>query len=199
MKNKYSFSETLKNIYSLVLTKIFFKRARLIRRPFYCRGKKWLEIDEGFTTGYACRFDILGNENDNLKKLIFGKNCCIGDYVHIVASERVSIGSNVLMASKIFISDTNHGEYSGDKQSDPNIPPNERLLIAKPVKIGDNVWIGDNVVVLPGVSIGSGSIIGANSTVNKNIPQNCIAVGSPAKVVKKYDKKDRKWIRKEND
>lgn len=122
-----------------------------------------------------------------------GDNCIIGDYVHIVANHKVHIGNNVLMASRVFITDTNHGNYKGNSQSRPTEAPNSRKLFYSPVKIGDNVWIGENVSILPGVEIGNGCIIGANSVVTKNIPQNCIAVGNSAKVIKIYNKEEQKW------
>jgi len=195
MKNKYSVSEALSNVYALICTKIFYRNARLIRRPVYMRGKSSITFGEGFTTGHACRFDLPGGKK---KTLFIGKNCQIGDYVHIAAHQSVIIGDNCLVASKVYISDTNHGDYSGDNQSSPQIPPNERELVTKPVVIGDNVWIGENVCILPGVTIGSGSIIGANSVVNKDIPENSIAVGAPAKVVKAYDKTSKTWKRVDN-
>ena len=60
-----------------------------------------------------------------------------------------------------------------------------RLVWAKPVTIGDNVWIGGSVTILPGVTIGDNVTIGAGSVVTKDIPSNSIAVGNPCKVVKK--------------
>lgn len=196
MKNQYSLSETISTAYALICTKLFYKGARLIRRPFYCRGKSRLQFAEGFTTGYNCRFDLLGEENDNSKKLFIGKNCKLGDDVHIVANEKVIIGDNCLMASKIFISDTSHGDYSSNSNdSSPDIQPEERPLYSKPVRIGNNVWIGENVCILLGVSIGDGCIIGANSVVNKDVPQNSIAVGSPAKVIKIFNDKIKQWTK----
>ncbi|AZO96610.1 acetyltransferase [Halocella sp. SP3-1] len=192
IKNKYSFSELILTIYALICTKLFYRGARLIRRPVFMRGKSSMEFGVGLTTGHACRFDLLG---ENQKTLVIGKHCEMGDNVHIVAHEKVVIGDNCLMASKIFISDTNHGEYSGTNQSSPDIPPNKRPLTTSPVFIGDNVWIGENVCVLPGVSIGDGSIIGANSVVNKDIPENCIMAGAPAKAVKFYNTSTHLWER----
>ena len=61
------------------------------------------------------------------------------------------------------------------------------------VIIEDNVWLGEFVSVLPGVKIGKGAIIGSNSVVTKDIPANTIAVGSPAKVIKKYNFETKKW------
>ena len=65
-----------------------------------------------------------------------------------------------------------------------------------PVRIGKNCWLGANVTVLPGVTIGDNSIIGAGSLVNKDIPANVIAVGSPAKVMRKITEEDDKFYRK---
>lgn len=192
MSNKYSFSEFISTAFAFVHTKLFYKKAKLIRRPIYMRGKSSFSYGEGFTTGHACRFDLPGN---NKKTLIIGKNCEIGDNVHIVSHEKVVIGDNCLMASKIFISDTNHGNYSGNNQSSPEIAPNDRKLITKPVKIGNNVWIGENVCVLPGVTIGNGCIIGANSIVNRDVPENSIGVGAPVKIVKKFNDEYKMWIK----
>lgn len=194
MKNRYSLSETISTAYALICTKLFYKGARLIRRPFYCRGKSRLQFDEGLTTGHNCRFDLLGEKDDNLKKLIIGKNCKLGDSVHIVANEKVIIGDNCLMASKIFISDTSHGEYSDATiNSSPDVPPDTRPLHMKAISIGNNVWIGENVCILLGVTIGDGCIIGANSVVNRDVNDNCIVAGAPAKDLKKYNYNTGKW------
>lgn len=193
MRNQYTISEFIKTAYGLILTKLFYRRARLIRRPFYIRGKSSFEYDEGLTIGHNCRFDLLGS---GTKTLFIGKNCEIGDNVHIVAHERVKIGDHCLMASKIFISDTSHGLYSNESEnSAPNIPPNDRPIYRKPVYIGDNVWIGENVCILLGVTIGNGCIIGANSVVNKNIPDNSIVAGTPAKIIKSWDPELKRWIK----
>ena len=142
MGNNYSISEFISTTFALICTKLFYKNARLIRRPIYMRGKSSISYGEGLTTGHACRFDLPG---ENKKTLIIGKNCEMGDNVHIVAHEKVVIGDNCLMASKIFISDTNHGNYAGENQSSPNTPPNDRNRITKPVSIGNNVWIGEKM------------------------------------------------------
>ncbi len=193
MNNQYSCSEIFKNIYSLVLTKLTMPKARFVRRPIYLRGKKLVKGCKGLTTGRFCRFDLAGVE----PTLFIGDDCSMGDMTHIVAHEKVTIGENVLIASKCFISDTSHGDYSGEKQEAPDIPPGNRSLITKPVRIGDNVWIGENVVILGGANIGNGSVIGANSVVKGYIPSGCICVGMPAKVIKKWDEQKRVWVKVE--
>lgn len=129
-------------------------------------------------------------------KIIFKGNFTASDFCHIGAINYVEIGKDVLFGSNVYVTDHNHGNYSGDCQSVPNIPPYFRqLTCGKKVIIGDNVWIGDNVVVLPGVEIGKGSVIGASSVVTKSIPEYSIAIGIPAKVVKRYNFDMEEWIK----
>ena len=116
--------------------------------------------------------------------------------MHIGANESVVIGNRVLIASKVFISDHDHGAYGKDGQhTDPRIAPWDRPIFSSPVVIEDDVWIGESVSVLAGVRIGRGAIIGAMSTVTKDIPPYCIAVGSPARVIKKFNFTDSAWER----
>lgn len=186
--SKYPLSNLCSMGYSFLTTKLFYPKARLIRRPFYIRQKKNLQYGEGFTTGHGCRFEMFENG-----KIVFGKDCHIGDHVHIAALHSITIGNNCLFASKIFISDLSHGSY-GVHGDSPLVPPNERPLTGTPVHIGDNVWIGENVCVLSGVTIGSGCVIGSNATVIRDLPRNCIAVGSPAKPIKIFDEDSQSWI-----
>jgi lipopolysaccharide O-acetyltransferase len=123
-----------------------------------------------------------------------GNNVEINDYVHIGAIQSVTIGDNVLIASKVFISDHNHGHYGTNNRHDsPDSIPKERELSYAPVVIANNVWIGESVSIMPGVTIGKGSIIGAMSVVTRAIPPYCIAVGSPAKEIKKYNFDTSNW------
>nr|WP_302583589.1 DapH/DapD/GlmU-related protein [uncultured Schaedlerella sp.] len=61
------------------------------------------------------------------------------------------------------------------------------LEITKPIKVGNDVYIGNNVIILPGVTIGNNIIIGAGAVVSKDIPDNSVAVGVPARVIKSAD------------
>lgn len=182
----------LKMVLFTVRTKFVFKKARLIRFPIDIRGKRFIEINKGFTTGYGCRLEAYPvNEN---KVLFIGKNFQMNDYVHITAMENVKIGDNVLFASKIYISDCSHGSYLGNQfDSHPDSVPKDRAMYSKPVQIEDNVWLGEFVSVLPGVTIGRGTIVGANSVVSKSLPSYVIAVGIPAKPIKKFNFQTQKW------
>lgn len=192
MRNKYIISEFISTAYAFIITRLFYPGARLIRRPIYIRGKRSMKYGNNLTLGHSCRFDLKGDK----ARLFIGDECEFGDNTHIVAYDKVEIGNNVLIASKVFISDTNHGKYSGENQTSPDTNPNDRILTQKPVKIGDRVWIGENVVILPGVSIGDGCIVGANSLVNCDVPNNSMAVGSPVRIIKTWDYENNSWVKR---
>lgn len=120
-------------------------------------------------------------------KITIGNGCYMGHFFHCTAMNTISIGEKVLIADKVFITDNSHGFQ------DINIPFMDNPLESKgSVSIGDGTWIGENVCIL-GASIGSHSIIGANSVVTNNIPGYSIAVGNPAKVIRTYDEKLKRW------
>jgi lipopolysaccharide O-acetyltransferase len=196
MKSYYRFYGLL-GIIRLIRDKVFtffyFPRARIIRLPVYIRGKRGIVGAKSLTTGVNLRIDIIST-NYTSPYLYIGDNVQINDYVHIGVADSVSIGDNTLIASKVFISDHNHGSYSEENQSSPNSTPICRALKSKKVSIGKNVWIGEFVCILPGVTIGDGSIIGAMSVVTKDIQANSIAVGSPAKVIKIFDETRCQWV-----
>jgi len=157
MIRKYGIIGFIQLIFFKLRTKLLFKNARIIRFPFRVRGRELIQVGDGFTTGFNCRFDAFSS--NNLKKIItIGKNVQINDYVHIGAIENIEIEDNVLIASKVFITDHNHGSYSGANHDLPNTEPGKRPLYSQPVKICKNVWIGEFVSILPGVTIGEGSI-----------------------------------------
>lgn len=118
-----------------------------------------------------------------------GNNTGIQYRFSILAGADVFIGNNVAIASDVFISAGNHG-------MDPEckVPYGCQKYIGKSVVIDDDVWIGEKVIILSGVNIGKGAIVGGGTIVTKNIPPYCIAVGNPARVIKRYDFILHKWI-----
>jgi len=193
--SRYGITGSLKLLCYLLYTKLFFPKARLVRLPIDVRNKKNINFGKGLTTGLGCRIEAYPTDKNKVC-LIIGNHVEMNDYVHITAMESVNIGNHVLLASKIYISDCSHGSYSGNEFDDsPLNAPNSRKMVAKPVTIEDNVWIGEFVSVLPGAHIGKGSIIGTMSVVTGHIPEYSIAVGSPAKVIKKFNFETQKWER----
>jgi len=124
--------------------------------------------------------------------LIIDDGCFIGHFNHIHCMGRLYIGKNVITADKVLITDIMHG------YEDITIPIHSQPIISKgEVTIGENSWIGENVSVL-GCKIGKHCVVGANSVVNNDLPDYCVAVGIPARIVRRYDF-DRKVWRKTND
>ncbi len=196
--NTYGVFGIIRLAIDLFLTQIdsivcFKSSIRLIRRPVYIRGRKCIKIGNNFTSGVGLRLDAFPKQMKPC--LIIGDNVEVNDYVHIGAINSVLIGNNVLIASKVFISDHNHGYYGNSGKHDNPLTtiPKYRELSSAPVVIEDNVWIGEFVSVLPGVTIGKGSIIGSMSVVTHDIPPASIAVGTPAKVIKTFRTDILKW------
>lgn len=125
---------------------------------------------------------------ETVPSITIGKNCFIGYYFTILSGATINIGDNVLIASNVLISSENHGI-----NPECSIPYMGQKLECKPVNIGEGCWIGEKVCILPGVKVGEKSIIGAGSVVTKSIPAFSIAVGNPAKVIKRYNFVAHEW------
>lgn len=112
-------------------------------------------------------------------QIFLGNAVNIGSYCRIATQSRVEIGESVLVAAYSYIGSGNH------QAGDDGTPLIEREMEIKGgVKIGAHAWIGAHSTILDGVTIGERSIIGAHSLVRESIPADCVAVGSPAKVIK---------------
>jgi lipopolysaccharide O-acetyltransferase len=165
----------------LIAHKLRVKKIRIGPRP-YLRGLSSVGMGEDCQAGAGLWLEAVTRYNDQTfsPKIIIGDHARISNFVHIAATNMVEIGDNVLMGSKVVITDHNHGQYS-NAHSSPHIAPSLRPLDHdRRVLIGRNVWLGDGVVVTPGATIGDGCVIGANSVVVGNIAPFTIAAGVPA-------------------
>ena len=95
--------------------------------------------------------------------------------VKIICNQSITIGDECIIAMGTVIRDNDGGTHR---------ILSDDYINSKPIVIQDHVWIGENVMVLKGVTIGEGAVIGANSVVTKDIPPHCLAIGSPAKVIR---------------
>lgn len=121
--------------------------------------------------------------------LKIGKNTVLGHFNHIYSTREIIIEENVLTADKVYISDNLHS------YQDISVPIKDQPIWQNnTVKIGAGSWLGENVCVL-GAKIGKHCIIGANSVVTKDIPDYTVAVGIPARVIKKYNLISKEWER----
>lgn len=114
---------------------------------------------------------------DNGKNIHVGEQFLMNYNGTILDVAKVEIGNFVMIGPNTTISTVNH----------PITPQGRRenIGIAKPVKIGSDVWIGSNVTILPGVTIGNNVVVAAGAVVSKNVPDNSVVGGVPAKLIKK--------------
>lgn len=115
------------------------------------------------------------SDKEDARGITIGDYCLICPGVRILASCEVTIGESCMVASGAYITDSDwHGIY------DRSLP----IGNSAPVVLEENVWVGDSAIICKGVRIGKNSIIGAGAVVASDIPENAIAVGNPAKVIK---------------
>jgi acetyltransferase-like isoleucine patch superfamily enzyme len=122
-------------------------------------------------------------------KIVIGNRVTSTGMLTIAAIQEVTIEDDVMFASNVLVSDGMHGFENANEPY-----KYQKMWKITPVLIKRGCWIGQNVVIMPGVTIGELSIIGANSVVTKNIPDRCIAIGAPARVVKTWDEHAQTWI-----
>ena len=115
-----------------------------------------------------------------------GDRCLIGRGSGIVGHFSIEIGNDVWTGHNVYITDQNHG------YEDVTRPISQQSQPERAVKIGDGSWLGYGSVVLPGVTIGEHCVIGANSVVTRDVPSFSVAVGVPARVIKRYV--DNSWV-----
>ena len=168
-----------------------FGKDSIINRPcLQLSGLDKVSIGNGTTILQGCRLAVFGDSDRKRPSILVGDGCYIGFNNTILSSAdgSVTIGNNVIFASNILVTNENH-------RIDPEstIPYMDQELSFSNVEIGDGCWIGEKVCILSGVTIGKKCVIGAGSVVTKSIPDYCIAVGNPAKVIKKYDFAKHQW------
>lgn len=119
----------------------------------------------------------------------YGYNIEVGSYFYANHNLIIQDGAGITFGDYVFIG-PNVTFTTAEHAIDPQMRK-DGIEIAKPIKIGNNVWIGAGAVILAGVTIGDNSVIGAGSVVTKPIPANVVAVGVPCKVQRKINETDK--------
>ena len=140
----------------------FEERKTLIKQILGKVGNKYF-IEQPFICDYGYNIEIGENFYSN-------HNLTILDCAKVIFGDNVFLGPNC-------------GFYTAEHPLDAETR-NQGLEYAKPIKIGNNVWIGGDVTILSGVTIGNNVVIGAGAVVTKDVPDNCVIAGVPAKVIK---------------
>ena len=158
----------------------------IVRRPYRIDG------GEGLSIGNSVKFQsgvwlFCSRTDETLAKMEIGNNCSFGYRNHIACVGEIIIGDNVLTANNVYISDNLHN-YEDTKRPIMDQP----VTFTRKVEIGSGSWIGENACII-GAKVGENSVIGANSVVTKDIPDYCVAVGIPARVIRKYNRERKVW------
>lgn len=174
-----------------LLGKFFFKgfgRKVRIVLPLRIVGSRYTILGNNVTLQIGAYLAVITNNiPDPLLQIDSGT--MIGNHVHIICTGKIFIRENVLIADKVYISDNLHCYENID------LPVLSQALIQlKEMEIGSGSWIGENVCII-GASIGKNCVIGANSVVTKDIPDYTVAVGTPARPIKRFCTETRSWKR----
>lgn len=191
------------NIWNKILAKIqalvnysysfhHYGRKSLILRPLQIDGKENISIGDYVVVGeqsWLAAMPLTGNEHP---LLIIGNKCVLGHFNHIYATSEIVFEDSVLTADKVYISDNLHS------YANPSKPIIEQpIKQMEKIRIGEGTWIGENVCII-GASIGKHCTIGANSVVTHDIPDYSVAVGAPARVIKRYNFEAQQWEKVED-
>jgi len=177
IKNRMIFGNYGRNVY-------FFPGVR-VQRP------RFVSVGDNVTIGRDADIFVHRPRSGSKDAIIqIGNNVHIGSRNIIGARKSVILEDNVLIGPNVVIGDHSH------RYEDIEIPVKMQATTeAGPVRIERDSWIGANVFIFPNVTIGRHSVIGANSVVNRDISPYSVAVGVPARVIKKYDFNLKQWVR----
>lgn len=151
-------------------------------------GHKGISIGKNVYIGRGGWLAASNMTGDKDSTLIIKDGCSIGRFSHIYATGSIVIENKALLAEHVYIADNVHS------YKDITIPIKDQGVNQNNhVIIGEGCWIGENVCII-GASIGKNSVIGANSVVTRDVPDYCVAVGIPARIIKRYDNKKGEWI-----
>ncbi len=155
------------------------------------RGIDRMQIGKDVVIQRDCWLNIAFQNPVPGPMIVINEGTNIGRRCTLSAANKIYIGRFVLLAPNVFIADTHH-EYQNI-----TIPIMHQGITTKTdrISIGDESWIGINTVIMGNVSIGRHCVIGANAVVTKDIPDYCVAVGNPAKIIKIFNMKTRQWVR----
>ena len=178
------------------------RRLFCLNRPFYGHlGKKALIYKPKFIYGtkniflgndsyflYGARIQVFKKNGKN-PKLIIGNGTTFEQFAHVTCGESIEIGDHAMILANVCITDIDH------VVNPENGPYGFQEHQTKPVKIGNNVFVGMGSFIFPGTVLGDNVVVGANSVVRGSFPADVMIAGSPAKVIKRFDREKKEWVR----
>lgn len=189
----------IKKAYTNLIKRKFahFGKNSFVQPILNSTNEKHISIGNDCFVGNFCRLTVstqfanIKVKSKNKIRLKIGNNVDIGSNSFISANNNIQIGNHIIMSTQVFITDHDHGVLHTDLNLHQQPLTENGYVIIK-----DNVFIGTKASILKNVTIGQHSSIGANSVVTKDVPAYSIVAGNPAKILKQYDLKLKKWLDK---
>lgn len=168
-----------------------FGKSSYIRKPLLILNSNFIRIGSRVSIREGVRLEVVRSNERRVPCLSIGNDTNIEQNVHIVCHSRVRIGNSVSVTGHCCIVDVTHPYFDveGSAKIGTRIVEEDSF-----VEVGDGSFVGFGVVILPNVRIGIHSVIGANSVVTSDIPDYSVAAGAPAKILKRYDPEERRWV-----
>jgi acetyltransferase-like isoleucine patch superfamily enzyme len=201
--NTYTISKSVLGLFRDILKNFYLLFLQVLTRLFY------LEREFPSSISLSARLDVIPRSQYHKRhRLSLSKKSLIEDYCvvctwhgDVILKEGAGIGIGSIVIGPVTIGENSTSGQNcfigGQSHIFKNVSKDflRQGEETKQVIIGKNVWIGSNVVILLGVKIGDNSVIGAGSTVVENTPPYSVAVGNPAKVIKRYNFETKQWDR----
>ena len=171
-----------------ILYKPFFKHVgnmSYIGRPCFIEGCKGISIGSKTRIFPGIRMEAIGNG-----EIIIGDNCAIEQNVHITSADiQLIIEDDVTVLANTYITNLNHN-YENIENSIL-----EQGYRVKRTQIGKGCFIGFGAAIQAGTILGAHCVVGAHSVVKGTFPDYCVIVGAPARIIKRYDKNTKQWVK----
>lgn len=170
-----------------LLYKPFFKHIgnmSYIGKPCFIEGCKRISIGNKTRIFPGIRMEAIGTG-----EISIGDNCAIEQNVHITSGGELAIGNDVTILGNVCITNIDH-DYKNINQ-----PVLEQNITVSQTLIGNGTFIGYGSIIQAGTKLGKHCVIGANSAIRGEFPDYSVIVGSPGRIVKKYDLSSNKWVK----
>lgn len=157
-------------------------------------GEASIEVGDGCIIGpYATLSAGISPEQELDGPVVtIGDRCVIGKGSGVVGHQRVVIGDDVWTGHHVYVSDANHG------YADPVEPVGRQFAAPRPVRVGSGSWLGHGALILGGANVGEHVVVGAGAVVTGDLPDYSVAVGNPARVIRRYLTGEG-WVRVDDD
>ncbi|GIW73576.1 MAG: hypothetical protein KatS3mg103_0098 [Phycisphaerales bacterium] len=146
-----------------------------------------IAIGRGVVLFSGARIEAVGDGQE--PQVVLGDRVSIQRGVHIGACLKVEILEGTVFGAGVYVTDHDH-DYRDPRKGYFGTG----FLLAAPVRIGPRAWVGERAIILKGVTVGEGAIVGAGAVVNRDVPPYSIAVGVPARVVRRFDFEQGQWV-----